>query len=455
MVVYIKTCFRLNDKIDRLDQNKNRPLRHRHTSLDSGTYRVKGKSPTTPILDQLKTFDKTSSAKDNRPSRDSHVPVGGSHVTVKTPTSSETEKRRDISPVWIERRRCCSANQTRRVVEYAGSASSGSSPGDEGSKLTPSSYSRTLWFVPLSSSDKNKKIAEKETPTSRGNATSPEVSPGTSKTSNSMFSKSETHLQSPDTSVSGKPPSSNRASLRLKKHKLRNNTFTYSKYLAQKDKSETDLITTRSSVSLNSWPDETSPGDSSPLPISDVKDKVGKCDKKPRSDTYVAESFGDTFITFDASDMEERSAKKDTTHPLNSSSTTTITVEDKTDRHKLLDKYRNKNPPTNDTRPSSPGVRKFTGGRKSPGDKLSSRSRNKSPGSASSSTTDLFMKVSSSLSRRLSLNRKHKKSSAVPETTSQIDIEKYLYGKDSGVYSKEIELDYTDLNYTVNNYSRL
>ena len=376
-------------------------------------------------------------------------------MSVNAPTSTETDKRRDISPVWIERRRCCSANQARRVVEYTGSASSGSSPGDERSKLTPSSYSRTLWFVPLSSSEKNKKITEKETPTSRGSATSPEASPGTSKPSNSMYSKSETHLKSPDTSLSGKPPSSNRASLRLKKHKLRNNTFTYSKYLAQKDKSETELITTRSSVSLNSWPDDTCPGDGSPLLISDVKDKVGKCDNKSCGDTYVAESFGDTFITFDASDMEERSAKKDTTYSLNSSSTTTIPAKDPTDRHKLLDKYKNKNLPTDETRPSSPGVRKFTGGRKSPGDKLTSRSRNKSPGSSSSSTTDLFMKVSSSLSRRLSLNRKHKKSSAVAETSSQIDIEKYLYGKDSGVYSKEIELDYTDLNYTVNNYCRL
>ncbi|KAL5268868.1 hypothetical protein ACHWQZ_G002639 [Mnemiopsis leidyi] len=446
-----------------LDQKNTRPHRHRHTSLDSGTYRVRGKPSTVSTLDQLQLFGKAS-----RPSRESHVSEGESHVSggkirvskenkhVSAKSPSETEKRRD-SPVWIDRRRCCSANQTRRVEEYTGSGTSVSSPGSEGSKVTPSPHSRTLWFAPLSPADKTRKTQPWPSP-----GLSPEIPKP------SMFSKSESHLLSPESSVSGKPPSINRASLRLQRHKLKNNTFTYSKYLAQKDRSETDLITSRSNISLNSWPDDTCRESSTALLISDDKDKAPKSllgsdlkDKVPKSgnkthgDAYIAESFGDTFITFDASAMEERSTKKDSTRPLKSPDSKSIAKENKTDRQKLLEKYRNKKAPTDVTKPLSPGDGKSGGGRKSPGDILSTRGRNKSPGSASNSTTDLFMKVSSSLSRRLSLNRKHKKGRVTPETSSQIDIERYLYGKESEVCRREIGLDYTDLNYTVNNYSEL
>ena len=238
-----------------------------------------------------------------------------------------------------------------------------------------------------------------------------------------------------------KPPCNKRASLRLKKHKLKNNKFTYSKYLAQKDRSEADLVT-KSSVSLSSWPDDSGQNDSSPLVTP------GTIASEQRSTEDCQLSFVDTYISLDASDMEERSARKETVNTQDSTDTLTVEERTDTDVEKVLEQSGRRGR-------GSEGGRKSSGGRKSPGDRVSPRGRSRSAGNSGGSTADLFMKVSNRLSRRLSLTRKHKKPSIPAEASSQVEIEKYLYGKDCGASGREVELGYTDLNYTANNYTRL
>ena len=374
-------------RVDTTDTQNQTSLRTRQISLDSGTYRVKRNSVNVlNVGEKKKLADKV----------------------IKLSKRSDTI--RDVSPVWIERRRCCSANQTLSTNSNRVSTDKKTADKSTSDYKSPTPHSRALWFVSISSQTERKEDQRVELI----DKTIDPLVKSHSRRYNPLSSKSESHLLLSDisTSASRQP---NRSSLRLKKHKLKNNKFTYSKYLAQKDNSETDFLT-KSSVSLtgadNMLADSMLPDDALITCNIITKDK-------PMED---CKSFVDTYISLDATDMELRSVQKSCTQNTTHITTTTADLGDKI----------------------SPGDRRSPRGRsKSPGNTLSS----KSPGNTTT-TTDLFMRVSNRLSTRLSLSRKHRKPSIPVETSAQTEIENYLYGKESS-----IEVNYTDLNYTANNYT--
>jgi hypothetical protein len=141
-------------------------------------------------------------------------------------------------------------------------------------------------------------------------------------------------------------------------------------------------------------------------------------------------------------------------HGSDSNSVTADEINDKNAREnrKKYEKGPEERRFSSGSRSMSPDGRKSPGDKKSPGDRDRRRGRSKSSGNSGGPTADLFMRVSGKLSRRLSLTRKHKRPNVTTETTAQLEIERYLYGKDSSVSSREIELQSTDLNYTANNY---
>ena len=234
------------------------------------------------------------------------------------------------------------------------------------------------------------------------------------------------------------------SSNRLTKHKLRNNTFTFSKYLARKDASEDQLSYNGTMLSdCEPIPQDEPAAASSSVTSSTAQPAHSSSLSVPSS--FVPSSSEDdvgdkrkrvTVITPSASEEEGPSrAYRDEGTPTPPDVGTI--PRPGSGVQKILEKYGKTKNDDDDARPRR---------------KSESRNRRKSqPGEKSSqsgSGAEIFMNLSNKISQRMSFSRRGKKAiMPAPELSAQQALENYLYGKQN--YSKlgksKRELDYRDM----------